>query len=167
MRRFSLRFAYFLILGFCASLSATAEEPLFSLTIAPITAPLKSGAELRVHVTVTNTSGSMIGFVRSPGPNPEEGFRYHVDVRDQEGTPAPPSTYVRELKDKNKVDFQSSIAHWLKPGESFTDEILVTKIYDLSAPRTYNILVSREIPPAQHLEKGEIKSNTITVTVTK
>jgi predicted DNA-binding transcriptional regulator AlpA len=41
------------------------------------------------------------------------------------------------------------------------------QLYDLSQPGMYTISVEREFPPAQNLGVGSIKSNTITVTVTK
>jgi hypothetical protein len=118
-------------------------------------------------VTVTNTSDRTIGFIRSPGQPPEEGFRYKIEARNESGLSAPPSAYLRDLKEKTTVSFSSNLAQWLKPSESFVDEIQVTKFYDLSQPGKYTISVVRDIPPAQTLGKGTVRSNTITVTVTK
>ena len=98
---------------------------------------------------------------------PEEGLRYEIEVRNDKGLSAPPSAYLRDLRNKTNVSFSSNLAQWLKPGESFVDEILVTKFYDLSQPGKYTISVTRDIPPAQNLGKGTVRSNTITVTVTK
>ena len=150
-----------------ATHSVCADKPLFSLTLATPTAPLKSGAELRLLVTVTNTSERTIGFIRSPGEIPDEWFRYKVHIHNEAGQSAPASGHARELKNKQTFDFQSSYARWLKPGESFADNVEITKLYDLSQPGMYTISVEREFPPAQNLGVGSIKSNTITVTVTK
>jgi hypothetical protein len=140
-------------------------KQLFSLSIAAPSEPVKSGVELRLSVTVTNTSDRTIGFIRSPGLLPEEGYRYEIEVRDAGGHPAPSSAHMRDLKNKTTATFESNVARWLKPGESFVDEIDVTKFYDLSQPGKYTISVARPIPPAQNLGEGKVKSNSITVTV--
>lgn len=167
MKRVKRCLAYTAALIFLATHAVSADGPLFSLTMAPPSAPLKSGAELRLLVTVTNTSDRTIGFIRSLGQIPDEWFRYKIRVHNEAGQSAPVSAYVRELKNKQTLDFQSSYARWLKPGESFVDNVEITKCYDLSLPGTYTISVAREFPPAQNLGTGYIKSNTITVTVTK
>jgi hypothetical protein len=108
---------------FVATLSVSAGRQLFSLTIAAPVDPLKSGAELRLLVKVTNTSDRTIGFIRSPGLLPDEGFRYEIEVRNAQGELAPPSAYVQDLKNKTTTTFESRVARWLKPGESFVDGI--------------------------------------------
>src|SRR3974390_83483 len=150
-----------------ATFLQSAEKELFSLSIAPVTETVKSGADVRLCVRVTNTSDRIIGFIRSLGIVPEEGFRYQIEVRNSDGLPAPPSARVLELRKKQTVDFASNVARWLKPGESFVDEIDVTKLVDLSLPGTYTISVTREFPPAQNLGEGRIKSNSATVKVVR
>ncbi len=167
MKRINRSLVYGVILIFFATLSASADKQLFSLAIDAPTEPLKSGAELRLLVTVKNTSDRTIGFIRSPGLVPEEGFRYQIDARDQQGQPAPPSAYALELKNRRMGTFESRYAHWLKPGESFVDQVTVTKFYDLNQPGKYTISVAREIPPRQNLDKGSVRSNAVTVTVTQ
>jgi hypothetical protein len=149
-----------------ATLSASANKQLFSLSIAAPSEPLKAGADLRLRVTITNTSDREIGFIRSPGQIPEEGFRYEVEVHDAQGQSAPPSAYVQDLKKSPTITEEvSRYAAWLKPGESFVDDLEITKFYDLHRPGKYTISVSREIPPRQNLGEGKVRSNSITVTV--
>ena len=167
MKRIKRYFVYTVALIFLIMPVVFADEALFSLTLAAPTAPLKSGAELRLLVTVTNTSDRTLGFIRSPGEIPDEWFRYKIQIHNEAGQSAPPSAYVRELKNKQTLGFQSSYARWLKPGESFVDNVEITKLYDLSQPGTYTICVSREFPPKQNLGTGYIKSKVITVTITK
>jgi len=151
---------------FFAALSEGSDKQLFSLTLAAPTEPLKAGAEVRLHVTVTNTSERNIAFIRSPGLIPEEAFRYDMDVRNEQGKSAPPSVYVRQLKNSTTVTEEiSRYARWLKPGEFFVDDLEITKFYDLSQPGKYTISVTRPIPPRQNLGEGKVKSNSITVTV--
>ena len=65
------------------------------------------------------------------------------------------------------MDYGSSLARTLMPGESFIDQVTVTRFYDLSQSGKYTIGVALQIPPRQDLGKGVIKSNSIVVTVTK
>ena len=164
------RIARLIVWGSLAALpfgSVDADNQLFSLTLAGPKEPLKSGAELRLRVTVKNTSERKIAFIRSPGVIPEEGFRYTIDVRDADSKNAAPSQYVRELTNKTTVTFESRYAQWLEPGESFIDEVTVTKFFDLSQPGKYTIWVARELPPRQNLGEGKVKSNSVVVVVTK
>jgi len=48
-----------------AMLLASADKQLFSLNISTPSDPMKAGAELRLHVKVTNTSDRSIAFIRS------------------------------------------------------------------------------------------------------
>jgi hypothetical protein len=161
-------FARMAMLTFLAMSGVLAsQDHLFSLTIAAPDEPLKSGGQLVLRVTVTNTWDRTLAFIRSPGPAPEEGFRYQVEVRNAKGQPPPPSAQARALKNKTTATFESRYAYSLKPGESFVDQIDVTKLYDMTEPGTYTISVVREVPPAQNLGKGRVKSNSVVVTVTR
>jgi hypothetical protein len=158
--------SFVLAFTFCATLSASANKQLFSLNITAPGEPLKVGAELRLHVTVSNTSDRNIAFIRSPGQIPEEAFRYEIEVHDAQGQSAPPSAHVQDLNKSPTITEEiSSYAAWLKPGESFVDDLEITKFYDLHRPGKYTISVSREIPPRQNLGEGKVRSNSVTVTV--
>ncbi|HEY2119465.1 MAG TPA: hypothetical protein VGH37_09800 [Candidatus Acidoferrum sp.] len=74
MKRVAQFLVYAVTLSFFATNSVGAEKQLFSLTIAPLSETLKAGTQLRLEVTVTNRSDRTIGFIRSPGMLPEEGF---------------------------------------------------------------------------------------------
>jgi len=166
VKRICWSFIYAVALISVATPSMCGPRQSFSLTIATPKEPLKAGAELRLLVTLTNTSARSIVFGRSPGPIPEEGFRYEIDVRDALGRPAPPSVYVRELTGKITDNWSSNLSRTLEPGESFVDEVTVTRFYDLSQPGKYTISVARPIEPWQNLGKGSVKSNAVTVAVT-
>jgi hypothetical protein len=165
MKRMAISLIFALTLVWFASFRVSAEKQLFSLTVEAPSEPLKVGGELRLRVTVTNTSSHTIVFVRSPGQIPEEFFRYSVEVRDSKGQSAPPSAYVKQLNDPRASTFESRRAYSLKPGESFVDDVEVTKFYDLSQPGTYTISVAREFPPRQKLGEGKVKSNSVRLTV--
>jgi hypothetical protein len=167
MKRYTLPFTYAITLMSLAALAVPGPKPLFSLTVAAPKEPLKAGTELILSVTVTNTSDRNISFITSPGLVPEDGFLYEIDVRDAQGRSAPPSAYLRNRDPRISI-YKGSMTHrTLKPGESFVDEVTVTGFYDLSQPGEYKISVARSMPPYQNLGKGRVKSNVITVTLTK
>jgi predicted DNA-binding transcriptional regulator AlpA len=165
MKRMAISLIFALTLVWFASFRVSAEKQLFSLTVEAPSEPLKVGGELRLRVTVTNTSDRSITFIRSPGIIPHEAIRYNIEVRDSRGESAPPSEYVRKLKTSETRWFESSHAYTIKPGESFVDDVEVTRFYDLSQPGKYTISVAREFPPRQKLGEGAVKSNSIDVTV--
>jgi len=158
-------FACVIILTSFAALAAPGPKQLFSLTIAAPKEPIRAGTELRLLVTVTNTSDRTISFITSPGPIPEDGARYEIDVRDVQGSPAPPSAHLRGRDNRISTDYGSRIARTLGPGESFVDQVTVTRFHDLSQLGKYTIWVALPIPPRQDLGEGKVKSNSITVTV--
>ncbi len=170
MKRVRRPFVYSVALICFAIPSICAPKEPFSLTIVPPQEPVKAGAELRLRITLRNTSDRSMTFVRSSGLGltPEEGFRYQIDVHDAQGHPAPPSSYVREHGSGMTVtDWIHNVPVTLEPGESFIDEVTVTTFYNLSQPGKYTISVARPMPPRQNLGKGSVKSNIITVTVTQ
>ena len=151
----------------CLTLGSPARsKEVFSLTLAAPGEPHKAGAELRLRVTITNTSDRPLTFVTAPGPEPVDDYLYRITVHDERGRSAPASNYLR-TRDKNvPVDYGSRIGRTLKPGESFTDEVTVTRFFDLSRPSRYTITVAREMPPRQGFGNGNIESNPITIVVT-
>ncbi|HEV2303946.1 MAG TPA: hypothetical protein VGR93_00370 [Candidatus Acidoferrales bacterium] len=174
------RFAVALLLSIIAALvvapATLGQNQPFSLTIAPPSKPIKSGAKVYLLVTVTNTTDHTTGLIRSSGSLPDEGFRYHIDVRDSGGHERPQSARLRGLKGKMTMSQSSNLARWLKPGESFVDRIAVTRFYDVTLPGEYSVSVARHfdrnniaikgIPP-EAIGSGIVKSNTVTITIIK
>lgn len=155
----------------CAAILSTTlafagAKQLFSLAITAPKEPLKAGDELHLRVTITNISRRDISFIVSPGPIPEDGPLYQINARDAEGRPAPPSASVLRRDKRVPIYYGGSrLARTVKPGESFVDQVDVTRLYDLSQPGKYTISVARSIPPRQNLGEGLVESNTVTVTV--
>ena len=169
MRRAFCQSAYIAAFIALSVHAAPGSKPPFSVTLNAPDKPLRSGAELHLLVTIKNTSDHEITFSTSPGAIPEDGFRYKVEVLDAHTHPAPPSPLVVEMRSgKELVDtWSSNIGRTLKPGESFVDQIDVTKLYDLSQPGIYTISVTRPLQPWQGFGKGAVRSNTLAVTVVK
>jgi len=166
IRHFFQLFACGIALVCLALLQASTPKEAFSLTIAAPKEPLRAGAELRLQITVTNTSNRKISFITSPGPIPEDGFLYEIDVRDEQGRSVPLSSDLRGRDPRVPVDYGSRTARTLAPGESFVDQVTVTRFYDLTRPGQYTISVARSMPPRQNLGNGTVKSNSITLAVT-
>jgi len=63
-------FAYAITLISFGALAIARPAPLFSLNVSAPKEPLKAGTEIRLLVTVTNTSNRTISFITSPGSIP-------------------------------------------------------------------------------------------------
>jgi hypothetical protein len=167
MKRTALRIVCALAIVFPA-ISTTANAPLFSVTLGAPKDPLKSGAKLILRVTVTNTSDHNIAFKRTNNPVSNEEFRYQIEVRDADGRPAQPSAQVRALEGQvTEIEDLDNHAYWLKPGESYSDDLEITKLYDLSRPGKYTVSVSKDLLTRQYPVPPEYvaKSDLVTITV--
>jgi len=133
----------------------------FSLSILGPQGPLKHGSLVELTVTLTNRS---VGEIVIRDRN--RSCDYELEVRESSGQPAPGTSYKRALKCSNKFAVtagKNSIRN-LRPGESYSDSMIVNQLYDLSRPGKYTIQASRAIP--QELGGGTVQSNIITLTVT-
>lgn len=170
MKQLTRSFAYVILSALLAPGGTAASKQPFSLTIAAPKDPVKAGVELHVLATVTNTSSRSLTFSTSLGVVPVDDVFYKINVRDEHGRVAPPSA---NLRNRNKLvpTFWGSItSRTLGPGDSFVEQVTVTRMYDLSQPGIYTISVARHVPPdfvpqGQKLGKDFVQSNTITVTV--
>jgi hypothetical protein len=142
-------------------------NPLFSVTLHPPTAPIKSGADVRLRVTVTNISDHSVRFGRTPGITPEEELSYHIEIRDAPGKVPPLTPFFHRLREDPGSSWGSYTTYSLEPGKSFDDELVITKLYVLTQPGRYTIWVARGQDPLEKSGKGVVKSNAITLTVTK
>jgi hypothetical protein len=168
MKRIRRQIANILLFALFAAFPTSANTPLFSVTLDAPKASLKSGAKLILRVTVTNTSDHNIPFKRTPNPISNEEFRYQIEIRDADGQPAPPSARVRALQGQIRMteDWHNH-AYWLKPGESYSDDLEITKFYDLDKPGIYTVSVSKDLLTRQYPVALEsiVKSNAVTITV--
>ena len=154
------------------SLSSSADgrsdtNQLFSLTLHAPSTPLKSGADVRLRVTVTNISDNTIRFGRTPGIVPEEESSYDIEVRNAPGQLPPLTPFFRHLKENPASTWGSYTTYSLEPGKSFDDELVITKLYVLTEPGKYTIWVARGQDPLEKSGKGVVKSDDISLTITK
>ncbi len=165
-----------LVLTALAVVPRSAARQPFSVTLEVPSKPLKAGTELRLQVTVKNISDRDMTFIRSVsyGVAVHQEGRYKIHVVNSKEQAAPPSAWVMALKQGRRpvFTFDENHARTLKPGESFVDEINITRYYDLGRPGVYTIWVRRPMPPKMtsygvEWPKGSVRSNTISVTVVK
>lgn len=162
-------YASALILAHATLFAAAGPSPGFSVTLHAPDLPVKTGAELRIKTTITNTSDHEIRFAKSPGMVPDEALSYQIDVRDPSGQEPPITPFFRELKEKN-YGWGSYTTYFLEPGKSFDEDLVITRLYSLK-PGNYNITVTRAVRPMWQLlakDKREtgVRSNTVAVTIT-
>lgn len=146
----------------------------FTITISGPNQPVEEGAEVRIHVVLTNVSGRPVSVQRSPSPELAE-FYYTVRVRDEHGPEAKMTDYGRAA---SKGQYQGSqMLILLRPGEEDEENTVLSKQFDMSAPGTYTIQLERAISrdpkdgsfmavkSAHEPKDGIVKSNQITITL--
>jgi hypothetical protein len=129
------------------------------LKLNPPEGVLKSSSEITLYVLINNITDLYIGIVRSPGEIPEEHVRYRVDVRDSYGKRPQETRSFKSFNSPSAIVRTSNIGRYIKPGESVTDAIELTK---LKAPGRYRVWVSRSIPDSDGVV---VKSNEITIEI--
>ncbi len=101
---------------------------------------------------------------------------YTIEVRDALGNAAPESEFMRNQrtsveecrKSGNSLcgrKFGHGVSAKLKSGASWQELLDIRRYFDMGRPGKYTISVQRKLP--EELGVGVVKSNTITVTVTK
>jgi hypothetical protein len=145
-----------------------------ALSLSAVEDTVKLGSMLRVKVKLTNKSAAEIP-VWSENGEPGTGT-YQVDVRDEKGDVAPETTSGHyhnghhDLSNMSSAEFdtngrflQGSGAELeFKPGQTFTFETVVNRLYKISEPGKYVIRVSMIDP----VSRRKIESNTVVVRVT-
>lgn len=144
----------------CAMPAQCQQRPL-SIAISTPQSALKVGSEVRIEVTLTNTSNRRV-LIQERNPATD----YQIDVRDERGTAVPETDFGRKLKEPPVIPMNSrNFGMYLRPNESTKENIALSDLYDLSHPGQYTIQVSRAV--SNKPKDGVVKSNTITVTVTE
>ncbi len=149
-----------------AAAGAPHQKEPFTLTLEAPMQPMKAGKPLVLRVIVTNTSDHGFSVPVSQGGYDVEKI-YRVHVLDERGRPAPP--WVPPPPPKGKTILRVGTGHGmgLQPGQSLTDEVNISHVYDLSWPGKYKIWIAEPYYRGPHMPRGLVRSNTVTVTVVK
>ncbi len=136
-----------------------ARQP-FSITISSTQGTVKAGEDVRVKITVTNTTDQPITLEET-----NHVCDYVVEVRDETGKVVPDTQFKRQ---HGCITHPSASARNmlvpLQPGESYEVAICVSELSDMTQPGQYSVQIQRK-------DSGEpvssvVKSNVITITVT-
>jgi hypothetical protein len=141
----------------CAALCDQNKAKPCTITIAAAPGAVRSGAELRLQITMTNTSSEDITVPLVSRPD-QADFHYELEVMNEKGQQAPQTAYGRMLKRDLAGSFGFSVA---KPGETVKEELVVTKLYDITVPGKYTLQIT-----GHWKDLGLVKSNSITIIVT-
>src|SRR6185437_4442090 len=126
--------------------SFTGHGDPFSLTISTKDATVKSGAEVRIAITLTNTSNNDLAFF-----NTSRECDYSVWIRDADGKLVADTEHKRKLRCSG-----ANTLVRLKAQESIKEEMAVSDLGDMTIPGTSSIQVIRKIP---RISQAFIKSN--------
>ena len=137
-----------------------AAEEIFSLTITTPHDSVETGSHLQLFIKLTNdTNHEITLFSRNTYCD------YSMEVRDSYGQSAPETEQKRQIDCAANPVAGRFVVIKLKPGEHHEDLIFVDYFFDISRPDKYRVQVAREIP--KELGQGQVKSNTIGITVAK
>ncbi len=134
--------------------------PAASIRISTPQEVVKAGSEVRIKITITNPSKQEIYYLfifRDPLPP------YRVDVRDADEQMVPETEHGRELKKEHKEISGSAMTVVLKPGQTWTSDLAISDLYDITHAGKYFVQVQ---PDERWTIRKNVKSNTLTVTVT-
>jgi hypothetical protein len=140
-------------------------NPPFSLAITVADQSVKLGTQVSVTITLKNNSGQDLAFDKSSASGEAE-FHYSVLLMDHDGKPVPETRYWRILQGKDHEAFTENVLSVaIHPNEEAKDDFVLNKLFDLRKPGKYTLQVAREIP--QNLGKGLVKSNVLSLVITK
>jgi hypothetical protein len=154
------------ILGLVQSGPHEASMAAFSVAISLPQTTVRVGAEIKLDVVLTNTSKKDL-FLTITGNLAE--FDYSIKVLDKTGNEPHETKYFRAARGKDSSDpgdrttlvvAPSTGIRQIKPGDTFTSIVDLSKIYDQQAG-TYTVQVERFDENSQTM----VRSNTITFTV--
>jgi len=163
--------AAIVVFALCAVTIPAFGQATFSLTISTPHDVVKAGSEVRVKITLTNTSNHDIGVGVERQVSSYGEKHYEVEVQNEKGVRAPLTRHGHIMRGEvpdppgdlaEQLELGSDLILDVKPGDVAYDVIIANKMYDLSQPGKYSIQVHRFDPESQ----TEVLSNTITVTVT-
>jgi hypothetical protein len=163
------------VFGVAANTGAAENKEPVSVSIQCPQSEVKSGAEVKLFITVTNTSDQDVHVFKAPGADGHAEDENKIEVRDETGNLLPRADVeIAEIGGRqHKIPKRIKISRagvLLKPGENLTDFSILSDLFDLSKPGTYTVTAQNERrseDESPDLNFIYAKSNTITITVTE
>lgn len=122
----------------------------------------ESGSPVNVQIVLRNTSKGNIVEMRNKPTDAGELNGYTVSLKNKEAEEVPFTEYGKAFFAGTTIDISSPSPVVLKPGDILKDEIVLTKLFELSKPGTYTVQVQRK----DLYSPGIGKSNTVSFTIT-
>jgi len=143
------------------------KAPPYTLTLSTLQGVVKAGSEVSLDLAVKNISHEQVVWNWQPHPYKGEiNYEIRVDVQDSQGN-RPPMTdaFGSAMETKKQVGPANKflVPEYIKPGETLTEKVSITDRYQLTVPGKYTIMVHKL---DSYVSNVEVKSNTITITVT-
>jgi hypothetical protein len=141
--------------------TAQSANPSFTLKLSPKNTEFRASENIWVKIVQTNTSSQQVSCAYAGGNGVNRQYRY--EVTDENGKPAEKivqSPYIPPPGDYMQCE--------IDPGESNTNLICLSNVFQLDKPGKYTINVWRPDPDAKDSDGNPVKvySNTITITIT-
>jgi uncharacterized protein (DUF58 family) len=146
----------------CTLSAVQATQALFSLNISAKDDTVPAGSTVKVEIVLTNTSNRVIYIIHEKAPDAGEQAGFTLDVRNADGSVVAFTRYGQKFFNHEAVFLGAPAPFALKPGNPLKDEIVVSKLFDLSKPGKYSIQVKR----LDDSSSTEVSSNIISVTIT-
>ncbi len=157
-----------IIIGCCVYVcQGTDKQARFSLAISAAQTAVKVGSEIKIDVTLTDTTGQAFLIAGDAGARGE--FEYAVHVEDGNGHEPHETKYLRALRREdsgNAGDTTTLVINFsmgfrqAEPGRALKSEIHLDKLYDLP-PGSYTV----QVEDADEESKIIVKSNKLKFTV--
>jgi hypothetical protein len=157
---------------FLPMVSATQQASPIRVSISAPSPEAKSGAQVRINVTVENISGNTVELYKALGPDGQAEAANEVDVYDSDGK-ALFRIDGRAFKANGQIrhlpkQWISRKTVPLEPGKSSEDFLILGDLFDMTKPGHYTVKVRHQLqiptPPSED-RMIEEPSNTITITV--
>lgn len=133
------------------------DQHRFTLTLNPSQLRATSGSEIRLRITVANTSGSpsLWGNLDLDGMHAEDNYPPgEITVLNSGGKRAPLTAFA-QLWTHSVLTGGGGVFPTIPPGGSITETLVLSKLFDLTVPGTYTVRVST----------GGVTSNWATITI--
>jgi len=167
--------AVYALLAVALQISCTAQqEAPITASISTPTPAIRSGAELKVNVTITNTSDHAVRLYKALGPDGQAEAANHIEVFDADGKKLSridgPAIQKNGRNSHLPKAWISRTTIAVGPGESSEDFLILSNLFDLSKPGKYSVTLRHEMRAGDsdpNIKLIYATSNTIAFTVTE
>lgn len=153
-----------------STIFAQRSQPPFSVRITASAGEISPGTPVTLKVVTRNLSDHSILLWTEKAEQDQAGSAYQIDIYDAKGNSPPLTEFGRMTNGRTDIPRGSNPELppagngeqlVLKAGESWTDTIVVNKVYDLTESGEYSIQVQRFDPATSSM----VKSNAVKVAV--